>query len=363
MSCDLEDAAGQAVDARDDARAIGDPVFEAAALACAALARRGGRHPTPARGIDAAAAALERLSPAQLATRLPAFWMIARARRALGQLAPALADLERGAAIAAETGRENVLVQLTIETAVTLVELGRLEEAIAAAEQGLELALLAANPRVLLWAHCTLSAARLAAGDVAAALHHADGRGRVRRAARLPRRRPARLVPGRGVDSGGNPERAVAAMLDSFGASLDAVLPVDRPAAAADLAAAQLAARRPGRGRARALGEEAAGRPTASTGVVAPRSARAGARARGARGGGDARAAAGGPRSWPRGRSSRRAARSPRPAGARGGRGADRRGVPASPASARRACATRRRASCAGSATASTVPRGRPTPG
>ena len=45
------------------------------------------------------------------------------------------------------------------------------------------------------------------------------------------------------MTAAGNPDRAVAAMLESFGGgSLEAVLPADRPAAAADLATAQLAA-------------------------------------------------------------------------------------------------------------------------
>ena len=139
MAADLADARGQAGDARDDARAIGEPVFEAAALACGALAlTEAADLPGAGAAVDEAAAALERLSPAQLATRLPAFWMLARARRTFGLFAPALADLERGSAIAADTGRENILAQLTIETAATLVELGRLDEAVAAAEQGLE---------------------------------------------------------------------------------------------------------------------------------------------------------------------------------------------------------------------------------
>ena len=54
--------------------------------------------------------------PAQLATRLPAFWMHGRARRALGQFEAALADLRRGAAIAEQTGRERVLLILTVES-------------------------------------------------------------------------------------------------------------------------------------------------------------------------------------------------------------------------------------------------------
>ena len=39
MGCDLDDARDQASDAAADARAIGDPVFEAAALAGGAIAR------------------------------------------------------------------------------------------------------------------------------------------------------------------------------------------------------------------------------------------------------------------------------------------------------------------------------------
>ena len=81
MSTDLADARAQSTDARDDARAIGDPVFEAAALACGALALTAEAASAEAGAADeAAAAALERLSPAQLATRLPAFWMIAPTR-------------------------------------------------------------------------------------------------------------------------------------------------------------------------------------------------------------------------------------------------------------------------------------------
>ena len=64
---------------------------------------RGGRSTT-------SAAALERLTPAQLATRLPGLWMHGRARRSLGRFDEALADLRRGAAIAADTGREAVLL-------------------------------------------------------------------------------------------------------------------------------------------------------------------------------------------------------------------------------------------------------------
>ena len=78
--------------------------------------------------------------------------MHGRARRALGCFDAALADLERAAAIAAETGRERVLLIVTIESVPALVELGRIADAGAAAEDGVERARLAGHPRMLLWA-------------------------------------------------------------------------------------------------------------------------------------------------------------------------------------------------------------------
>ena len=93
MARDLDDARDQASDAAADARAIADPVFEAAALAGGAIARvSAGEGAEP---VEAAAAALERLTPAQLTTRLPAFWMLGRSRRILGDHEAALADLEQ----------------------------------------------------------------------------------------------------------------------------------------------------------------------------------------------------------------------------------------------------------------------------
>ena len=293
--------------------------------------------------------------------------MIARARRALGQLAPALADLERGAAIAADTGRENVLVQLD--------DRDRDHAGGAGASRGGERRR-RAGPGA---GHARRQSARVAVGAL-----HAVG-GPARRSATSPRRSTTPLPPpsqapapdfhaagqpgwclGAASAAAGNPERAVAAMLDSFGASLDAVLPADRPAAAADLAAAQLAAGDPeAADRTLRLGEEAAGgRPAASIGIVrsallleqsrAPEALAAAV---------DARAAAG--------EAPLLAARAQLAEGralAAAGRRREAVDVLAGAesrlaASGLRAYATRRRASCAGSATASTVRRGRPTPG
>jgi DNA-binding CsgD family transcriptional regulator/tetratricopeptide (TPR) repeat protein len=230
MACDLAGARDQASDAAADARAIGDPVFEAAALAAGAIANASaGDGP---KAVDEAAAAFERLTPAQLATRLPGFWMLGRSRRCLGHYEAALADLDRGAALARETGRENVRLQLTVERVAVLIELGRLAEAIATAEQGVELARLAGNPPMLLWAHCALSSAHLAAGDVGAAVQHAE----------------EAAASGVAADfhAAGQPAWALGAALaaagEARGVTLLAeaeVLPADRPALAADLAEAR----------------------------------------------------------------------------------------------------------------------------
>jgi DNA-binding NarL/FixJ family response regulator len=237
MSCDLDDARDQASDAASDAQAIGDPVFEAAALAAVAVARV-----SAGRGEEAlapAVAAYERLTPEQVATRLPGFWMLGRCRRLLGDHEAALADLERGAALAAETGRENVRLQLAVERVAVLIELGRLAEATAAAEQALELALLVGNPPMLVWARCALSAARLAAGDVTAALEAAQEAADSGVRADFHAAGQPEWALGNALVAAGEREPGIAALRAAR------VLPADEPALAADLAEAEAAAGAP----------------------------------------------------------------------------------------------------------------------
>ena len=243
LACDIDGARAQASDAIGDARSIGDPVFEAAALSLAVVSAAAAADRAAAdAGVEQLTRAIEGLAPEQLATRLPAFWMLGRARRALGQFGAALGDLERGAALAAETGRETILLQLTIESVAALIELGRLADACAAAEQGVERARVAGTPRLLLWAESALARARLAAGDVTVALQLAEQAGEgVARAGFEASGQPG-WCRGAALAAAGNAERAVPALLEAFGGeSLDRVVPCDRPAAAADLVEAQLA--------------------------------------------------------------------------------------------------------------------------
>jgi DNA-binding CsgD family transcriptional regulator/tetratricopeptide (TPR) repeat protein len=242
-ACDLDEVLAQASDARDDARAIGDPVFEAAALAGGALARvTAAQGPGLDDALHESTTAIERLTGEQLATRLPAFWMHGRARHALGRFDAALADFERASAIAADTGRARVLLMLSVESVRTLIELGRLAEARAAAEEGVERARLSGIPRMLLWAQSALSSARLAAGDVQGALRH----GREAAETGAPPGFHAAGQPGwclgAALTAAGNPEQAVEAMSQAFGGpALAEVLPVQRPLAAGDLVEGQLA--------------------------------------------------------------------------------------------------------------------------
>ncbi|MDA0169387.1 AAA family ATPase, partial [Solirubrobacter taibaiensis] len=236
LGCDLADAQAQAGDARDDARALGDPAFEAGALACIALASASaGTEGSDA--LDASAATLDRLTAEQLATRLPALWMQGRARRAVGMSEAALADLRRGAAIAEQTGRDRILLMLTVESVAALIDLGRLAEAAAAAIEGVERARLAGNPRIVLWAQSALACARLAAGDVAATLSHAEDAVRGTARADFHAAGQPGWCLGAALTAAGNADRAVPFLLEA----LDSALPVDRAAVAADLIEAQLA--------------------------------------------------------------------------------------------------------------------------
>jgi DNA-binding CsgD family transcriptional regulator len=174
LACDLADARAQASDAVADARTLSDPVFEAAGLAVDAVAAVCLADSDGRERLREAEAALDRLSRDELATRLPAFWMHARAHRTLGELEAALRALDRARSLAAGSGREVVLLLATVETAEVLLELGRIADAAAAAEDGVERARLLRNPEWLVWSLRALSQVRLLAGDGAAAAAAAD---------------------------------------------------------------------------------------------------------------------------------------------------------------------------------------------
>jgi DNA-binding CsgD family transcriptional regulator len=108
-----------------------------------------------------------------------------------------------------------------------------LAEATAAAEQGVELARLAGNPPMLLWAQCALASARLAAGDVGAAVQYAEDAAASGVAADFHAAGQPAWALGAALASAGEAERGAALLRDAE------VLPADRQALAVDLADAR----------------------------------------------------------------------------------------------------------------------------
>ncbi len=278
FECDLREAEAHASDALDDARRIGDRVLARVVPPLGILARvadaRAGEN---AGSLEQAAGELERLTVEQLATRLPALWMLARSRRMTGDFAGGLADLKRGLALAAETERETVRLLFAVESVGVLAELGRLKDADEMAGEGVELARLAGSPPLLLWAQSALSCARLAAGDVGSAMREA-------REAHSSGTRPDFCATGQpgwslglALAASGEPERGAQVMLEALGgAELRLVLPAERPAAAADLVEVLLACDRSDEAeQVLASGEQAAARAGTDWGAMTASRARA----------------------------------------------------------------------------------------
>ena len=182
----LADAEGHASDARADARAIGDRVFEAAALASGTLALAD-RAVTRSARWRSRPAALEPSRPPSSPRACPRCGCTpARAGGSATTRArwpTSSAPRRSPSAPAARTSSSSS----PLETAETLIELGRLEEALAAAREARERARLAGHPGRLVWALPTIAAVH--------APHRRPG-ARARPRGRRPRRRPG--PPGRG---------------------------------------------------------------------------------------------------------------------------------------------------------------------
>ena len=241
--CAFEEARAQASDALADIRVLGDPLLEWAGRSLEALCAAAVADPGTEAARAHADAALRLLGREELMTRLPALWMAAWVDSRLGRFSTALDSLRQAREMATETGRELILVLVSAESARVLRELGRLTDALAAAEEAVDRARLAGSPQQLLWAQTGLASAHLATGDVAAALRAAED------ALELDARRSLHTAGepgwclGAALVAAGNPERAVPALLEAFGGpALPDLIPADRPAAAADLVGAQLAA-------------------------------------------------------------------------------------------------------------------------
>jgi ATP/maltotriose-dependent transcriptional regulator MalT len=237
LELELDESAAHAADARDDARALGDRLLEAAALAVAATALTAGDPSDPAPA-DAGGAAFDALPDAEAMRRLPGLWMLAWANRALGRLDRAEAQLDRGTTLARASGRSPSLVLLRAEAATLLIELGRLAEAVQAGEEASERARLLGSPTLLVWALSTLSAARLATGDVRGAQAAADEAVEIGRPGDFQGAGQPDWALGNALVAGGHAAEGA----EAIEAALDHLPPSDQPAAQADLVDARVAA-------------------------------------------------------------------------------------------------------------------------
>ena len=244
LGCDYAEARAQASDSLADAIALGDPVLQAAALGLDAFALTASEPgPAAATALERATASFDRLAEVDLTLRLPGLWMLAWSESALGRFDAALELLRRAGRIASASGRELVLVLVSLESVRPLRELGRLAEAVAMGEEAVDRARLSGNPQQLVAAHSALSTARLAAGDVSAALREAEDAAAIEAPEDFQRAAQPAWCLGAALAAAGNPERGAAAMLEAFGGTaMPHVIPAERPAAAADLVEAQLAA-------------------------------------------------------------------------------------------------------------------------
>ncbi|HEY6694171.1 MAG TPA: AAA family ATPase [Solirubrobacteraceae bacterium] len=237
LACDFAAARAQASDALADARVLGDPVLVASALTLRAIASAGDGREDAAASRDLAADAFARLTDAQVSARLPGLWMLAWAEHACGRFADALATLARARALAAASGREPVLMLCAAESVRPLRELGRLADAVAAGEEGVDRTRLDGNPQYLIWAHCALASARLAIGDVAGALRETEEAAGIEAEPSFHRAGQPQWAQGAALVAAGNADRAVPLLR----AAVPLVVPALRTEAAADLADAALA--------------------------------------------------------------------------------------------------------------------------
>ena len=167
--------------ARAEARAAGDRTLQAIAsvlAADAAQCRLRRDEPAALAAVDArialAGVRIDALSDDELAEQLHGLAGLVTVRHFTGDLAGALAAVERGLTLARRTGQGLLAPAFVSMRSHVEYELGRLDAAEADAQEALECALLSGNLRVEYCASISLSRVALARGHVDLAIEHAQ---------------------------------------------------------------------------------------------------------------------------------------------------------------------------------------------
>ena len=276
LGCEYEAARAQGSDALADARVLGDPVLEAAALGLDAFALAASTPGEAAEALERATGAFDRLPDADLMRRLPGLWMLAWSESALGRFDVALELLGRARRMAAahrpraraRAGERGV--GAAAARARPADGGGGRRRGGASTARGCPATRSSSSRRTAPWpppgsppatsARALREAEDAAAIDAPPDFHRAGQPG---------------WCLGAALTAAGNPERGAAAMLEAFGgAAMPRVIPADRPAAAADLVEAQLAAGDlAGAGEALSVGKAAARTRWAATTIARAESA------------------------------------------------------------------------------------------
>jgi len=164
--------AGEALELAD---ALDDAPLRAAAAAARSLACALGDRVEEALELrDQAAEIVDGLGDAGLAQRLDAAANLGNAETYLDRLEDAVAHLERGLAVARETGQGRLFPLLTQRKGFALSLLGRLDEATDVTERAVEAARLSGSPQSVAWALLNRAWTALLAGDLDTALAAAE---------------------------------------------------------------------------------------------------------------------------------------------------------------------------------------------
>jgi ATP/maltotriose-dependent transcriptional regulator MalT len=144
----------------------------AAALALAAAVQ--GETPLAQEHRELAVAELDRLPDADLARHLDALYLLGWAENYLERYDDAVVHADRGLELARATGQGRQLVPLLLVKGFPFEMQGRLAEALEAAQTAVEIARLSANPHYLFWALFEVAWARYYQGELTAAIEACD---------------------------------------------------------------------------------------------------------------------------------------------------------------------------------------------
>ena len=157
--------------ALESARLLGDPLLLAEAAAALSVGEAVAAQLDDARELHAEAReALQGVDDVELADRLEIFYYLAWAENFMEGPELALETAERGLALSRTSGQGHLLVPLMLARVFPLEVLGRLEEAVAVAEEALQAARNSPNPQYLFWALWECGYAHLLAGGLERAL-------------------------------------------------------------------------------------------------------------------------------------------------------------------------------------------------